>query len=346
VKGSGAYGPMAGALPGWQETPRAEPGETPDELRFALEAANVGTWHWDVQTGRVDWSDILEGIHGFPRGSFGGDFASFLADVDPRDRETVMARIQEVVARGGDYHIEYRLAGSGGTRWVEGKGRMVLDAQDQPRRMTGVCMDVTERKRAEQRLDLALQELRHRVKNMLAVVQSLASQTLRHAGSLEAFAGAFQGRLAGLAGGHDLLVDSNWAGTGLRALILAQVSPFLEHQDRLKLTGEDVMLPSNAVLTLGMTLYELATNAAKYGALSSDAGTIEVTWRQESKDDREEVVLLWQERGGPRVAPPEQRSFGTQLIEAGIAHELDGAVALAFDPEGVRCELRFPKPAD
>ncbi len=313
----------------------------PSELRFALEAANVGIWHWDVQTGRVHWSDILEGIHGLPRGSFGGDFGSFLADVDPRDRETVMARIEDVVARGGDYRIEYRLAGSGGERWVEGKGRMVLDGQGRPLRMTGVCMDVTERKRAEQRLELVLLELRHRVKNMLAVVQSVASQTLRHGGSLEAFADAFQGRLVGLAGAHDLLVETNWAGTGLRALILAQLAPFLERQDRLKLAGEDVMLPSKAVLSVGMTLHELATNAAKYGALSTDAGTVEVSWCEVDAAGGQQVALLWQERGGPRVSPPGRRGFGTRLIETGIVHELDGAVALAFEPHGVRCELRF-----
>jgi PAS domain S-box-containing protein len=328
------------------EPPQPSPDDTLARLEFALEAANVGTWQWDLQTGCVHWSDNLEVIHGLPPGSFGGDFASFLADVDPRDREAVMAQIQEVMARGGDYHVEYRLAGAtAGERWVEGKGRMVLDDQGRPLRMTGVCMDITERKQAERRLDLALQELRHRVKNMLAVVQSLASQKLRHGGSLEAFAKAFQGRLMGLAGAHDLLVETNWAETGLRALILAQLAPFLGRQDRLKLAGEDVMLPSHAVLTLGMTLHELATNAAKYGALSTDAGTVEVSWCEEPTADGQQVVLLWQERGGPRVAPPKQRSFGTQLIEAGIAHELDGAVALAFEPEGVRCELRFRKPA-
>ena len=264
------------------EPPPPSPEDTLARLEFALEAANVGTWQWDLQTGRVHWSDNLEVIHGLAPGSFGGDFASFLADVDPRDREAVMARVQEVMARGGDYHIEYRLAGAtGGERWVEGKGRMVLDEEGRPLRMTGVCMDISERKQAERRLELALQELRHRVKNMLAVVQSLASQTLRHGDSLEAFAEAFQGRLVGLAGAHDLLVDTNWAETGLRALIMAQLAPFLERQDRLELAGEEVMLPANAVLTLGMTLHELATNAAKYGALSTDAGIIEVTWRQE-----------------------------------------------------------------
>jgi PAS domain S-box-containing protein len=345
VKAGGIYGATAKPRPASREPQASPSGETLAELRFALNAAGVGTWRWDVETGRVDWSDNLEEIHGLPRGSFRGDFASFLEDVDPRDREAVMAKIQDAMAHGGEYHVEYRLASpAGGERWVEGKGRMVLDAQGLPLRMTGVCMDVTERKQAEQRLELVLQELRHRVKNMLAVVQSLVGQTLRHVESIEAFHTALLGRLAGLAGAHDLLVDTDWAGTGLRQLILAQLSPFLERQDRLKLAGEDVILPSGAVLTLGMTLHELATNAAKYGALSSAVGTVDVSWRREPATAGRQLVLVWAERGGPQVAPPRQGGFGTKLIEAGIPHELDGEVALAFDPEGVRCELRFPLP--
>ena len=101
-------------------------------------------------------------------------------------------------------------------------------------------------------------------------------------------------------------------------------------------------LPSSAVLTLGMTLHELATNAAKYGALSTAAGTVEVAWQEDPTPAGRQLVLVWEEQGGPKVAPPAQRSFGAQLIEAGIAHELDGEVALSFEPDGVRCELRFP----
>jgi PAS domain S-box-containing protein len=320
-----------------------EPDDTLARLHFALEAANAGTWQWEVATGEVHWSDNLEAIHGLPPGSFGGDFRSFLDDVDPRDCAEVLAQIQKAIDGGGDYHVEYRLAtAAAGERWVEGKGRMVVDEHGRPLRMTGVCMDVTPRKRAEQRIDLVLRELRHRVKNLLAVVRSLAAQTLRHAPSLEAFDQAFQGRLAGLAGAHDLLVDTNWEGASLRALVVAQLSPWLEQQDRLRLAGDEVTLPANAALTLGMTLHELATNAAKHGALSTAVGEVDVSWRHEPAAAGGQLVLLWQERGGPEVSPPERRSFGTRLIEDGIAYEFGGEVNLEFLPPGVRCELRFP----
>jgi PAS domain S-box-containing protein len=341
---SGAVGGVLSIAGAADEAARTEPpDDTLARLNFALEAAHAGTWQWDVVTGEVQWSDNLEAIHGLPPGSFGGDFRSFLEDVDPRDRNTVLARIQSVIERGGDYHVEYRLAGGGGgERWVEGKGRMLLDEQGRPLRMTGVCMDVTPRKQAERRLDLALQELRHRVKNMLAVVSSVSAQTLRHAGSLADFDRAFQGRLAGLAGAHDLLVDAHWEGASLRALVTAQLSPWLGQRDRLKLEGDDVSLPANVALALGMTLHELATNAAKYGALSTESGAVEVSWRPEPAGAGRQLVLLWEKSGGPPVAPPARRSFGAELIEGGIAYEIAGEVRLEFPPQGVRCELRFP----
>jgi PAS domain S-box-containing protein len=310
-------------------------------LQFALEAANVGTWQWDVRSGQVTWSDNLEAIHGLPPGSFGGDFASFLDDVDPRDRAAVTERVQAVMAAGGDYHVEYRLATGGGERWVEGKGRMVLDDQGRPLRMTGVCMDITLRKRSEQRLALLMSELRHRVKNLLTVIRSLSAQTLAHAPSLEAFHGAFEGRLSGLAGAHDLLVESDWQGAGLRALITAQLAPFLAQPDRLRLSGEEVILPAAAAFALGLTLHELATNAAKYGALAGD-GVVEVRWWRDGAGSGRHLVLVWQERDGPEVRSPQRRSFGTELIERGIPHELGGSARLDFLAHGVRCELRLP----
>jgi PAS domain S-box-containing protein len=334
--------PVAGMSAPTRKARRAAADDRLARLQFALDAAGVGTWQWEVRSGQVTWSDNLEAIHGLPPGSFGGDFASFLDDVDPRDRAGVTARIQAAMASGGDYHVEYRLATGAGERWVEGKGRMILDREGQPLRMTGVCMDVTARKQAELRLELLMGELRHRVKNLLAVIRSLSARTLAHAASLEAFGRAFEGRLSGLAGAHDLLVESHWQGAGLGALIRAQLSPWLAQTGRLRLAGEELVLPAEAALTLGMTLHELATNAAKYGALSSEAGEVDVAWRRETAAAGDELVLLWQERGGPPVRPPERRSFGSELIERGIAYGLGGTARLEFPPDGLRCELRLP----
>ncbi|HET6468936.1 MAG TPA: PAS domain S-box protein, partial [Geminicoccaceae bacterium] len=219
--------------------------ESEERLRFTIEAARVGTWDWDMTTGHVRWSDNLEAIHGLPPGSFGGDFESVLADVHPDDRDRVMEAVQRTAGGGdGHYHVEYRLPAREGVgeRWVEGKGRTIRDPQTgRPVRMAGICMDVTERKRAERTLELLVGELQHRVKNVLAVVQSLAAQTLRTAGSPEAFSEAFQGRLAGLAEAHRLLAGTNWEGTGLRELVMAELAPWQQDgrggDDRIRLAG-------------------------------------------------------------------------------------------------------------
>jgi PAS domain S-box-containing protein len=316
--------------------------ESEERLRFTLEAAHVGTWHWDMASGRVQWSDNLEAIHGLPPGSFGGDLESFLNDVHPDDRAQVMAAIQGAAGGEGHYHIEYRLPErDGGERWVEGKGRTFCDAAGRPVRMAGVCMDVTARKQAERTRQLLLHELQHRVKNMLAVVQSLAQQTALNAGSLPEFTESFQGRLKGLAQAHDLLVKTRWEGAELEELVLAALSPWCDPA-RLRLSGPGVLLAPRAALTLGMVFHELATNALKYGALSRETGHVEVEWRIAPTPEGDRLALTWTEQAGPAVHAPARRGFGTELIEGSIAYELKGEARLAFDAPGLRCSIGFP----
>lgn len=318
--------------------------ESEERLRFTLEAARVGTWDWDMTTGRVHWSDNLEVIHNLTPGSFGGDFESVLRDAHPEDRKRVMDTIRRAAEDTGLYQVEYRLSCEGGSeRWVEGKGRVIRDAGGRPVRMAGICMDVTERKRSEQVQQLLLHELQHRVKNTLAVVQSLAHQALRTSPSPDAFAQAFQGRLAGLAEAHSLLAKTNWKGADLHDLVTAELAPW-EPGQRLQLAGEPVVLPPQAALTVGMVLHELATNAMKHGALSVSTGRLEVSWQLEARPEGRLLTLDWVEVGGPRVRPPARRGFGTHLIERSVRYELDGHTSLEFPAGGVRCRLVFLLP--
>jgi two-component sensor histidine kinase/PAS domain-containing protein len=204
--------------------------------------------------------------------------------------------------------------------------------------------DITERKRAEEQQTMMVAELNHRVKNILAIVQSVAAQTVRSAGSLDNFADAFTGRLKALAIAHDILTQTRWIGVGLSELLTAVLAPYrTPDEPRISIHGPAVLLPARAVVPLSMVLHELTTNAAKYGALSKRRGTIEITWQVNGNLDKS-VELVWQERGGPEVKANAKTSagFGTKLIDRVVKHDLDGTTKVDFDQAGVRWTIAFP----
>lgn len=193
---------------------------------------------------------------------------------------------------------------------------------------------------------LLVEELDHRVKNTLATVQSIAAQTLRHEPAPEQFRRSFNGRLQALAQAHDLLSRSGWQGTGLQDVIGTLLAPHMtagEGRVRIE-AGPLIRVGPRAALILGMAIYELAANAAKYGALSAPKGQVRVSWRLHSEPLRQYLHIEWTETGGPAATPPARRGFGTSLIERGIAHELDGEVDLRFEPTGLRCAIEIPYP--
>ena len=204
--------------------------------------------------------------------------------------------------------------------------------------------DITERKAAEQRQKLLMDELNHRVKNTLATVQSLASQTARGAHTPAVFRERFEGRLIALSKAHDQLTIHHWESADLRELLWGSLAPYAgTGPERVVLRGEDVVLRPRAVLTLAMAVHELTTNAAKYGALSVPAGHIEIRWQPVRANNSRPVLRIdWLERGGPSVAEPEQRGFGSKLIEGSIAAELGGTARLAFEAQGLHCEIMIP----
>lgn len=198
-----------------------------------------------------------------------------------------------------------------------------------------VVREISARKAAEQRQKLLLQELSHRVKNTLAVVQGIANQSVTADRSPAEARAAFLRRLQALANAHRLLTSGEWRGAGLRALAAAELEPY---GSRARVEGEDVALAPGAVLTMGMMLHELATNAAKHGALSAPEGRVQLSWTQADGALR----LSWREEGGPRVRPPTRRGFGRLLIEGAVAHDLRGTASLDFAPEGLRYRLEAP----
>jgi two-component sensor histidine kinase len=213
--------------------------------------------------------------------------------------------------------------------------------------VVGVLVDITDLKAAEQRQRLLFDELSHRVKNTLAIVQSLALQTLRSRPEPLEFSRAFGERLQSLSRAHDLLAQTAWQGAALRKLIEAVLQPFSAQHGRIEIAGEGVDLPASVTITLALMLNELATNAAKYGALSSTTGKIGISWTVKPATGAALAVALeWRERDGPRITPPLRRGFGSRLL-AGSAEQIKGALEMEFAADGLVCRLWFsvPKPA-
>jgi PAS domain S-box-containing protein len=203
--------------------------------------------------------------------------------------------------------------------------------------------EISERKRAEERQQVLLAELSHRVKNTLATVRSIATQTVRNAPSLAAFAPMFNGRLGALAVAHGVLTQAGWGEVELGELVERIVAPYQSgRHDHIKIAGVPARLPPRQVVPMTLMLHELATNAAKYGALSTPAGRVAVAWTVAGAGPARSVSLRWVESGGPRVRPPPGKGFGTALIERSMAYELDGEAHIDYRPEGLRCELTFP----
>ncbi|MFT3809081.1 MAG: HWE histidine kinase domain-containing protein [Micropepsaceae bacterium] len=201
-------------------------------------------------------------------------------------------------------------------------------------------MDRTKDVEAEQRQRILLDELNHRVKNTLATVQSIAKQTLKDTESPAAARGAFEARILALSHAHDLLSRSSWAGADLRTILTRELRPY--GSERADLDGEPVRLTPRAAVALGMVAHELATNAAKYGALSNGEGRVMAAWRLEAGKTGKTLNLDWRELGGPKVSPPSKRGFGSRLIRMSLEGELGGSTDLRFDPDGLTCNISIP----
>lgn len=215
-----------------------------------------------------------------------------------------------------------------------GERRLVLES----------TRDVTDLKKWEKRRQLLLRELSHRVSNTLAVVQSMARQTLNTAGSPKAFVELFEGRLGALASAHRLLVEGHWEGTEFGALARSQLTIYSGGDPRrLILEGEPVTLPPERASPVGLVLHELGANAAKYGAFSNETGRVSLSWKLDREEGKRLFRLTWQEAGGPLVVAPKKRGFGGELIEQSLP---DAVVMRRFSPDGLRCTIALELPED
>jgi two-component sensor histidine kinase len=256
--------------------------------------------------------------------------------VHPDDRDAAYAAIDAAVARREHFDTQYRVALSDGrVRWLVSRGRLICDAAGRPERMLGISLDITARKEAEEQQVLLAREVDHRAKNALAVVQSLVRLT-RSERPAE-FAKAIEGRIAALARAHTLLAHGRWTGGALHPLLEDELAAYLS-TGRVALSGPPVMLKVDAVQPLSLCLHELATNAAKYGALSVPGGRVDVSWGLQGGS----LVLTWAETGGPRIAaPPRGAGFGSRLLDAAVRGQLGGEADLEWRETGLVCRVRI-----
>ncbi|KQZ33147.1 PAS domain-containing protein [Caulobacter sp. Root1472] len=310
-------------------------------MALALDAGNVGTWDFDVRKRQLRWSDRGYDMFGITPGAEVG-LDDFYAAMHPEDREATRQALLAAMnpALRADIDVEYRTIGrnDGLERWISAKGRGFFDEAGRPTRVVGATVDITERKRAELHLRLLVNELNHRVKNSLATIQAIAAQTFHAARSLPQALEAFSARIVALAEAHDLLTRENWEGADLLDL-LNRLEVLHGGPERFAIIGQPVRLSPRMALSLSMVLHELATNAVKYGALSTPQGQVRIAWTVVPGPAQPRLVLTWTETGGPPVQPPTRRGFGSRLIERGLAAELSGEARIDFKPDGVVCRI-------
>lgn len=315
------------------------------ELAAALEAGALAVFDFDHVTNTIKPSPQLSAIYGYPE-----DHVLTLEDIRARYHPGSSA---DIVSRGlieaADPKLKrlhwtgHLLMPDGTARWLEGRGEYLRDEQGRAVRSRGVLLDVTERKRAEDRRQLLLHELNHRVKNTLSIVQALAQQSFRRGGDVTVQRLTFERRLKALSAAHNVLTEQSWEPAPLRQIIASAMGAAASlEESRISIRGPDVLLQPQPAVSLSLAVHELCTNAIKYGALSNDTGCVNICWTVEPGQTGPALRLRWRETGGPPVAPVTARGFGSRMIEGALAAELDGAAVLDFRPEGLVCRIDAP----
>ncbi|MBI3675362.1 MAG: response regulator [Proteobacteria bacterium] len=302
---------------------------------MALAAGQMGAWDWDLEKGQFHWDDEHCRIVGVDPMTFQISATTVRPLVHPDDWGKLEALLRESAAGRQSFQLEARfIRPDGEARWCVVTAAASFDGAGKLLRMSGVTADITERKRAEERHALLAREVDHRAKNALSVVQSIVRLT--RAPTTDAYVKAIEGRIATLSHAHTLLSESRWQGASLHSLVEDELAPYgAERPNRVTLNGTSIKLEPAAAQSFALVLHELATNSAKYGALSSDIGTLDVTWERYG----ESVALDWLERGGPPVTAPSRTGFGMHVIRASVETQLRGTVSLDWRKEGLHCTL-------
>ena len=305
---------------------------------LALAAGKMGSWDWDRSTGKCVWDEGQHQIFGVTPGEFASTPESVRALIHPEDLMTLQFGVDALLRDGVPFQSEFRVCQpSGSVRWCIGSAAASRDDNGRIVRISGVTIDITERKEAEERQALLAQEVDHRAKNALALVQSLLRLT--KAKDIAQYVQAVEGRINALSHVHAILAQSRWIGAGLRGLVEEELEPYRPGAKKISVSGPDILLKPAAAQTLALVLHELATNAAKYGSLSVPTGTLDVSWQLAGDN----LAVQWIEEGGPSIKKPQFEGFGSKVMFASIDRQLGGSSDFDWREGGLHCLFKIPK---
>ena len=313
--------------------------ESEQRRSMAIAAGKMGSWDWDWVNGDWMWDEGQYQICGVDPQAFEVTSANVQALLHPADTHKLRKALARFAKGARSYETEFRVnRPDGEMRWCVGTAAATIDKAGRVVRVSGVTVDITERKRAEERQNLLTREVDHRAKNALALAQSIVRLT--RAQDIDAYVRAVEGRISALARIHTILSLSSWQGAEITRLVDEELAPYAV-SGQIKVSGPELQLEPATAQTLALAFHELVTNSAKYGALSAVPGRLSVHWEIQHDDA---LTLIWEEIGGPLVHKPASRGFGTRSVIASIESQLGGQALFDWRAEGLVCRLLVPLP--
>jgi len=323
------------------EASAAQLRESEERLRLASEAAEFGTYVYRADCGEVYWSPYLRRVVGLEE-NLPLTLERVFEFVHPEHRDMVRQHVAEFSPNCERRELEFKLiCADGDTRWFLDRGQSIEVGTEPGWRIVGTVLDITERKLAEERQSLLMGELDHRVKNILGNVSAIARLSSQRAISVEDFVGALDGRIQAMASAHTLVRRAAWGGADLHSLVTEVLAAFRSPgRANIEVSGDPTFVVPELTQSLALIMHELATNAAKHGALSTPTGSVAISWcRVGTASPR--LRLVWREQGGPPIAPPSTNGFGLTLLNT-VAQDLGATASCEFKPRGLVYTLEGP----
>src|SRR5579871_46938 len=309
-----------------------------ERRNMALSAGNMGSWDWDIARGSCLWDEGLCRIFGVDPATFAVTFENVRARFHPDDWRRLTAAFSEATPAQTSWRTDFRaVRPDGDLRWCIGTAAAIYDDNGRLTRLSGVSADITDRKRTEEHQTLLAREVDHRAKNSLAVVQSIVRLT--RADTIKDYIAAVEGRVQALSRVHSLLAQSRWEGADVHTLVREELAPYqIGGAEHIAISGPHVAVSAPVAQTLALALHELATNAAKYGALSTREGRVDLSWDLSTGM----TTLQWKESGGPIATKPQRLGMGLQMIKSGVQRHIGGQANFEWNDAGIVCTLTVP----